>query len=185
MLNHIRESKHCSKFTRESTAKQSKAKGQKMIFPLIQSENLEGRLFTLPKDLEGEFNVLFIAFQREQQIDIDSWLPFVKQQVMQYPALAYYELPTIHRGNPFFRWGLNAGMRMGIPDKKAREVTITLYLDKKAFRKALNIPDEERIYVLLVNNMGEVLWRVERRFDEEKGRDLKQAIASRQIQQTS
>jgi len=185
MLNHIRESKHCSKFTRESTAKQSKAKGQTMIFPLVQSENLEGRLFTLPKDLEGEFNVLFIAFQREQQIDIDSWLPFVKQQVKQYPALAYYELPTIYRGNPFFRWGLNAGMRMGIPDKKAREVTITLYLDKKAFRKALNIPVEERIYVLLVNNKGEVLWRVEGPFDEEKGRDLKQVIASRQVQQTS
>jgi hypothetical protein len=153
-----------------------------MIFPLVRGENLEGRVFTLPKDLEGECNVLFIAFQREQQIDIDNWLPFVKQQVNEYPSLVYYELPTIYRGNPLFRWGLNTGMRMGIPDKNAREVTITLYLDKKAFRKALDMPDEERIYVLLVNSKGEVLWRVEGSFNEEKGRNLKNAIQGQQVQ---
>ena len=156
-----------------------------MIFPLTQGENLEGRIFTLPADLKGAYNLLFIAFQRDQQIDINSWLPFAKQLVKEYPALAYYELPTIYRGHPLFRWWLNTGMRMGIPDKKAREVTITLYLDKQAFRKALDMPDEERIYVLLVNRKGEVLWRVEGPFHEERERDLKHAIESQQVQKTS
>jgi hypothetical protein len=76
-------------------------------------------------------------------------------------------------------------MRLGIPDKKAREVTITLYLDKQAFRKALDMPDEERIYVLLVNRKGEVLWRVEGPFHEERERDLKHALESQQVQKTS
>ena len=152
-----------------------------MVFPFTRGENLEGRSFTLPADLEGAYNLLFIAFQRDQQADIDSWLPLVKQLVKEYPALAYYELPTIYRGNPLFRWWLNTSMRMGIPDKKAREVTITLYLDKQAFRKALDMPDEERIYVLLVNHKGEVLWRVEGPFKEEKGLDLKHALESQQV----
>jgi hypothetical protein len=152
-----------------------------MIFPLTRGENLEGRVFTLPAGLEGAYNLLFIAFQRDQQTDIDSWLPFVKQLVKEYPALAYYELPTIYRGNPLFRWWLNTSMHMGIPDKKAREATITLYLDKQAFRKALDIPDEDHIYVLLVNRKGEVLWRVEGPFKEEKGRDLKHALESLQV----
>lgn len=156
-----------------------------MVFPFVRGENLEGRAFTLPADLKGAYNVLFIAFQRDQQIDINSWLPFAKQLVNEYPALAYYELPTIYRGHPLFRWWLNTGMRMGIPDKKAREVTITLYLDKRAFRKALDMPDEERIYVLLVNRKGEVLWRVEGPFHEERERDLKHAIESQQVQKTS
>ncbi len=149
-----------------------------MGFPMVRSENLEGRSFTLPYDLEGVYNVLFIAFQREHQLDVDTWIPFVTQQVKETPSLAYYELPTIYRGNPFFRWGLNAGMRMGIPDKKAREVTITLYLNKPAFRRALNIPDEDSIHVLLVKRSGEVLWRVEGPFDEEKGNDLKRVLES-------
>ena len=155
-----------------------------MVFPFVRGENLEGRAFTLPADLKGAYNLLFIAFQRDQQIDINSWLPFAKQLVKEYPALAYYELPTIYRGHPLFRWWLNTGMRMGIPDKKAREVTITLYLDKHTFRKALDMPDEERIYVLLVNRKGEVLWQVEGPFNEEKGRDLKHALESQQVQKT-
>jgi hypothetical protein len=156
-----------------------------MVFPFVRGENLEGRAFTLPADLNGAYNLLFIAFQRDQQIDINSWLPFAKQLVKEYPALAYYELPTIYCGHPLFRWWLNTGMRMGIPDKKAREVTITLYLDKQAFRKALDMPDEERIYVLLVNRKGEVLWRVEGPFHEERERDLKHALESQQVQKPS
>ena len=152
-----------------------------MVFPFVRGENLEGRAFTLSADLKGAYNLLFIAFQRDQQIDINSWLPFAKQLVKEYPALAYYELPTIYRGHPLFRWWLNTGMRMGIPDKIAREVTITLYLNKPAFRKALDMPDEERIYILLVNRRGEVLWRVDGPFHEEKGRDLKLALESQQI----
>jgi hypothetical protein len=151
-----------------------------MIFPTVKAENLEGRALTLPEDLEGAYNALFIAFQRGQQTDIDSWIPLVKQLVKEYPALAYYELPTIDRGNPLFRWWVNAGMRMGIPDKKAREVTITLYLEKQAFRKALALPDEERIYVLLVNRKGEVYWRAEGPWTEEKGQDLRRALERQQ-----
>ena len=44
---------------------------------------------------------------------------------------------------------------------------------------------EERIYVLLVNSKGEVLWRVEGPFNEEKGRDLKLALESQQVGKTS
>jgi hypothetical protein len=47
------------------------------------------------------------------------------------------------------------------------------------------MPDEERIYVLLVNRKGEVLWRVEGPFHEERERDLKHALESRQVQKTS
>ena len=51
-------------------------------------------------------------------------------------------------------------MRSGIPDPVARATTITLYLDKPAFRQALEIPDEESIVVMLIDRRGEVLWRV-------------------------
>jgi hypothetical protein len=55
-----------------------------MAFPIVRGENLEGRTFTLPTDLTGTYNLLFIAFKREQQLDIDSWLPFAKQLVVKY-----------------------------------------------------------------------------------------------------
>jgi len=43
-------------------------------FPPVTSENLSGKTFHLPADLEGDRNLLLIAFQREQQKNIDTWL---------------------------------------------------------------------------------------------------------------
>ena len=70
------------------------------------------------------------------------------------PGFHYYELPTISKLNPIARWFINRGMRGGIPDPEARARTITLYLDKTEFKKALKLPDESQIYALLVDRMG-------------------------------
>jgi hypothetical protein len=69
-------------------------------------------------------------------------------------------------------------MRRGIPDKKARSRTITLYIDKKPFLKALGITDESRIYCFLVNRSGQVLWRAEGEFDVSKATGLRQYLQS-------
>ncbi len=150
-----------------------------MIFPPVQGSNLERRQFRLPDDFEGERNLVLIAFQREQQFDVDTWTTPIKGLLERYPELRFYELPTIKRGNPLFRFWLDTAMRAGIPDQTAREQTITLYLDKEAFRSALNLPSEETIYALLVDRQGRVLWRAEGPFTEEKGRDLEQFLRAR------
>ena len=91
-------------------------------------------------------------------------------------SFRYYELPTIDKLNPVARWFINSGMRRGIPDANARARTITLYLDKPSFRKALDLPDEKQIYALLVDRSGCVLWRAEGDFDEAKAAGLEEAL---------
>lgn len=78
--------------------------------------------------------------------------------------------------NILARTFVNEGMRAGIPDPTARERTITLYLDKPAFRETLDLPTEDDVYVLLVNRRGEVLWRAQGAFTPEKGRGLRAAV---------
>jgi len=92
------------------------------------------------------------------------------------PGFYYYELPTIQRPNAFTRWFIDTGMRRGIPDRKARERTITLYLEKKPFCDALLITDQKKIYAFLVDREGKVLWRSEGLFDETKGASLRSAL---------
>jgi hypothetical protein len=67
-------------------------------------------------------------------------------------------------------------MRAGIPDPIARDRTITLYLDKGAFRQALELPHEDNIYVLLVDREGTVVWRASGAFTTDKGESLERAI---------
>lgn len=147
------------------------------MFPRVQGANLERESFTLPDDFEGEINLALIAFTREQQADIDTWIPAARELARSHPGFRYYELPTISRGVPLARWWLDGAMRAGIPDHAARAATITLYLDKRAFREALELPSEKTIYALLVDRMGRILWRAEGAWTDEKGRALQQVVA--------
>jgi len=145
-------------------------------FPKVTASNLESQEFSLPSQFEGERNLVLIAFEREQQKDVDSWLPAAKRIEEHDPRFRYYELPTIERVNALARWFINSGMRRGIPDRKSRERTITLYLDKQAFCRALHIENPKAIHAFLVDRSGTVLWQAEGDFDGDKGETLRRAV---------
>jgi hypothetical protein len=142
------------------------------IFPAVEGKSLTGRHFHLPQDFEGGMNLVFLAFQREQQLMVNTWLPTADLLENIYPELKYYELPTISRMNPFVRWFINTGMRAGVKDPKSRSKTITLYLDKGPFCKSLGISKEDNITILLVEKNGNVIWRSEGPCDVEKAKNL-------------
>jgi hypothetical protein len=149
-------------------------------FPTVSGKNLQRNNFQVPRDLDGTLNVLLIAFQRWHQSLVDTWIPFLQQAEQDYPHLRYYELPTLQQLNPLSRVFINEGMRAGIPDRIARERTITLYLDKEAFRDALRLPHEQDIYVLLVDRLGQVFWQEAGAHTPEKAASLQAAVESAQ-----
>jgi hypothetical protein len=146
-------------------------------FPTLTAKNLAGTELQLPSGFSGQKNLVLIAFERDQQKDVDTWLKVLPALAQAHPTLAYYELPTIKRMNGMVRFFIDNGMRGGIPDKQQRARTITLYIDKEPFKKALNIPSEDRIYALLLDKSGKVLWRADGLYDEAKGQALTAALA--------
>ena len=158
----------------DSTREESMG-AQQGTFPKLKASNLQKKTLSLPGDFDGERNLVLIAFQRKQQENVDTWLREMKR-FKSSPGFHYYELPTISKLNPIARWFINRGMRSGIPDPEARARTITLYLDKAEFKKALNLPDENQIYAILVDRTGRVHWRAEGDFDEAKAASLQQAL---------
>ena len=129
-----------------------------------------------PDDFSGEFNLVFIAFLRWHQDQIDEWIPFVEQLAEEYPELQYYEFPTLPKRGFVYRTFLNEGMRAGIPNEATRARTITLYLDKSAFRNVLDIDNEANIWLYLFDKSGNVLWRTDGRVDEDKREALRAVI---------
>jgi hypothetical protein len=133
-------------------------------FPRVEGSNLEGKRFALPSEFEAEYNVVFVAFRREQQADVDSWIPFLREQKLSERGVRMYELPTLKRSYRLMRGFIDGGMARGIPEKATREATITLYIDKSPFKQALRISTEDSIVALLVTRDGRVLWRADGRF---------------------
>lgn len=141
-------------------------------FPRVEGSNLEGQRFTLPADFGREFSVVFVAFRREQQADVDSWMPHLRALRLAARGIGAYELPTLNRSYRVMRGFIDGGMARGIPDRVARETTITLYIDKGPFKTALAITSEDQISTMVVARDGRVLWRMDGPFTPEAGEAL-------------
>jgi len=145
-------------------------------FPTVSGFNLNRQEFEFPRDFGGGLNLLFVPFLQPQQFVVNTWIPLADELEAIFPELAYYELPTIDTLPALSRTFINEGMRAGIPNAKARERTITLYIDTARFMQALGIPTKNDVHILLVDRQGGILWRTTGSFDEAKGRELATAI---------
>lgn len=143
-----------------------------MRFPEVTGTNLERRRFVLPRDLDGKINLLFLAFWQRHQPLVDSWMPLANRLQQHDENLVAYELPVIQSRGKLSQWFIDSGMRAGIPDRRVREHTITLYLDKAPFLDSLEIADDQTIQVLLVDREGKVSWRTAGAWQPEREAEL-------------
>jgi hypothetical protein len=141
-------------------------------FPIVSGYNLNRQEFEYPRDFGGDLNLVIIAFQQYHQFTVNTWIPFAQEIEATYPGFIYYEFPTINEMPAISRTFINEGMRAGIPDQTARERTITLYLDKEAFKSALEIPNENDIYLYVVDRDGDILWQTTGEYTEDKAGKL-------------
>ena len=145
-------------------------------FPPVQGKSLNGRSFALPADFGGTLNVVLIAFQRQQQAEVDTWTPMLRRLAAEHSELRVYELPTLPRTLKLIRGFIDGGMRGGIPDTAVRAATVTMYIDKTPFKQALTIYTEDRIQVMLVDRAGVIHWRWIGPFGEVAGAALARAV---------
>ena len=113
-------------------------------FPTVSGFNLNRQELEFPRDFRGDLNLLFVPFLQPQQFVVNTWIPLADELEAIFPELAYYELPTIDTLPALSRTFINEGMRAGIPNAKARERTITLYVDTARFMRATRDSHEER-----------------------------------------
>lgn len=146
-------------------------------FPSIKGKALNGDKFLAPEDLRKPHNLLLVAFQREQQQDVDTWIPRLEKVEDANEDFAFYEFPILPEMNIMARWFIYQGMRSGIDSDRARSRTVTFHLDKGEFKKDLGIDSEDIIQVFLVDSTGVVTWRESGIWSEAKEKDLLQIVS--------
>ncbi|MCX6386934.1 MAG: hypothetical protein NTV40_09975 [Solirubrobacterales bacterium] len=144
----------------------------KPMLVAVEAHSLDGRRLRLPSELEGERNLLAVAFQRRHQSDVDSWLEQFAELERGNRDLFTYEVPTISRRWAPVRGFIDGGMAAAIADPKARARTLTVYTDVDRVRKGLCLPDTSQIAVVLCDRDGVVEWLV---------RGPSTAVAARQL----
>lgn len=128
-------------------------------FPTIQGRNLEGRDMLLPDELIGTLRCVVVAFQRQHQQLVDTWLPRLAELADAHPGFAWYEMPTISRRWSIARSFIDGGMAQAIADQGARERTITVYGSVSPIITALGLESAETIATVLVDAAGDIVWQ--------------------------
>ena len=128
-------------------------------FPRIAARDLEGRERVLPEAFRGVFNLVIVAFRREQQAMADTWVSWFETVADKYPELRCYEIPVLSRRWSPARFFIDGGMARAVREKEARRRTLTIYTDVRRVTEALAIDDTRTVTALLVDAMGSVFWR--------------------------
>jgi hypothetical protein len=143
-----------------------------MKFAPVKATSLTNKSYNVPRDLEGDYNLVIVAFKQWQQDWVDTWIPSLQSLAYQHQQLRVYEMPTMSRFNGLYRFMIDNGMRGGIPDKAVRAATLCAYIDIPPFAQALQLPSYDTIYLFLLDRNGEILWRGQGRFDPQQLAEL-------------
>jgi hypothetical protein len=146
----------CDLFSQDSLTKDPQIVGTK--FPTISAETLAGTRLTLPDAAEGNITLIVIAFKREAQAQLDSWLRPYLQEFGTKPGFTFYEIPMLALYWKLMSWMIDSGMRSGIEVKKHNNV-MTYYGNINKYRRALDLDHLTRGYVFLLDPEGVIRWQ--------------------------
>ena len=150
-----------------ASGKPSKAVGQ---FPAIQAENLNEKVFNLPKDFPADRNLLLLGFKREQADTLDTW---VKGLQLKKKNISWFEMPVISSAYSIGSFFIDGAMRRGTPSEKTRDHIVTLYTDQKAFAASMGLnPQTLGAYIVVVDRKGNNLGFVEGDFSKSKANKI-------------
>lgn len=128
-------------------------------FPAVTAETLEGNRHTVPDDARGKVTLVTVAFLRESQSQLDSWLNPFYEKFGTNPEIMFYEVPMISSGYRFMKFIIDRGMRGGLPKFKHKHV-VTMYGDVEKYTSALNL-DPRHGYAFLLDREGIIQWQAQ------------------------
>lgn len=145
-------------------------------FPGLDATDLLGREVRLPAAFDGDRNVVIVAFRRQHQAEVDSWVPWLEARAADDPALRFYELPTISDLWSPARRFIDGGMATAIGDPVVLARTLTIYGDVTRLTDPLGIDDRSTIWLFVVDRKGRVRAQASGRFDPAVADELAAAL---------
>lgn len=148
-----------------------------MEFPELKAETLSGIAMKYPDDVKGKVTLILMAFKRETQQKIDSWLGPFSKAFENDTTVQFFEIPMLAGAWKLMSPIIDGGMRSGIPKQKHGNVT-TFYGNVNKYCELLSIEDKSDGYVFLLDKNGVIQWRSNGFATDEKLKELFDNIQS-------
>jgi hypothetical protein len=144
-------------------------------FPSVAAQTLAGRCVAFPEATNGKVGLVFVAFERNAQYQIDTWVAPLIEEYLASPDVAYYEIPMISGAYKLAGRFIDAGMRGGVPNS-LHDRTATFYGNRSPFTKAMNISDMSKAYLFVLDRDGRIVFRTQGSADPDQVSATRTAI---------
>jgi hypothetical protein len=128
-------------------------------FPSLGARDLERTERTLPDAFTGAWNLVVVAFRRQQQAQVDQWVAWHSSVAPDRPGFECWEIPVIGVLWSPARSFIDGGMAQAVRETHARQHTLTVYTNVAKATYALDITDTGTVTALLVDADGRIRWR--------------------------
>jgi hypothetical protein len=127
-------------------------------FPSVRVKNLSDDIKSFPADFPAEKTLLLIAFEREQQDNLDDWS--ARLNLRKPGAFSWLELPVIDDPGAFMRWFVDVAMKSGIVDPAVRVRVFSVYAPREKFIRHLGLPGPDQVHLVVADRSGNILCRI-------------------------
>ena len=142
----------------------------------MAARNLEGLPVLLPDAFSNNRNVVIVAFQRDHQALVDSWLPFLEGVAANCPDFSFFEVPALKRIWAPARRFIDGGMAAAIGDPTVLRRTFTIYGDLGRLTRSLHLTTTSTIAIVLIDREGVIRWSGVGPFDPSTSDELTRAL---------
>lgn len=150
---------------------------RKATLPEVHATTLNGKVYSLPKDLSDAPSLVFVVFLPSQQKQVEEWLPHIRTVHKAGRPLPVLELLLNAPYDDFYQDFINEGWINAIPQPALQDCALSLFMDKQGFRSQLGVPHEDGVFLFLVNRVGQVLWRHEGGWSPQSQGALERALS--------
>ncbi len=145
-------------------------------FPSISGENMEGKTLQIPTDIKGKFSLIALAYSRDAEDDLKTWLQPAYQTFISENTAFNYDINLFFV--PIFT-GTTQSLTKKAKEKVKQETdkawhTHILFSEERInnLKKELEIKEKEKPYFYILDKEGKIVYTTNGKFTSKKMEEL-------------
>ena len=150
--------------------------------PEIHSTSFANQPVNLPAALQGKAaGILVIGFSRGSREAVTGWARKIAADYRTSPVVAYYELPIVAGVPGFVRGVVLRSIKSSTPER-AQPRVVPIANDEAGWKAITHYGQPDDAYLLVVDNLGNVVWQTQGQPTDTAYAALKQQVESLETQ---
>ncbi len=147
--------------------------------PTLSVERLDQQRIVMPHDFPADRTLALVAFRRDHHDELDSWIKGLRLD--QDSTISWFKMPVMNDpGDDGARRAIENQLLARHTTEQGRSRLVPVFTNREAFTRAAGLSGFEHASVLVLDRQGNVLARVEGKFDENKAQALRETLSQRE-----